>query len=109
MQNLIYEELDIFKKEFKKLNKKYITLIDDFDLFKKTSLKLYHIDWIDNNWFFIIEWVWIDDDKKNFLKVKKFACKSLKWRWVKSWIRIIYCHHIDLNKITFIEIYHKQD
>lgn len=109
MQNLIYEEIELFQKEFKKLNKKFVSLMDDFKVFKITSLQLYHMNWIDNNGFFPIEWLWIDDESKNFLKVKKFACKALKWRWVKSWIRIIYCYHIDLDKITFLEIYHKND
>lgn len=43
------------------------------------------------------------------IKVKKIACKSLKGRGVNSGLRLIYAHFFEEQKITFIELYHKND
>lgn len=43
------------------------------------------------------------------IKVKKIACKALKGRGVNSGLRLIYAHFPDENKITFIELYYKND
>lgn len=43
------------------------------------------------------------------IKVKKIACRSLKGRGVNSGLRLIYAHFPDEKKITFIELYHKND
>ena len=43
------------------------------------------------------------------IKVKKMACKALKGRGVNSGLRLIYAHFPDEQKITFIELYHKND
>ncbi len=43
------------------------------------------------------------------IKVKKIACKSLKGRGVNSGLRLIYGYFPDEQKITFIELYHKND
>jgi hypothetical protein len=41
--------------------------------------------------------------------VKKIACKSLKGKGVNSGLRLIYALFKVEQKITFIEIYHKND
>ena len=43
------------------------------------------------------------------IKVKKIACKSLKGKGVNSGLRLIYALFKVEQKITFIEIYHKND
>jgi len=43
------------------------------------------------------------------IKVKKIACKALKGRGVNSGLRLIYAHFPDEQKITFIELYHKNE
>ena len=43
------------------------------------------------------------------IKVKKIACKSLKEKGVNSRLRLIYALFKVEQKITFIEIYHKND
>ncbi len=43
------------------------------------------------------------------IKVKKIACKALKGRGVNSGLRLIYAHFEAEQKITFIELYHKND
>jgi hypothetical protein len=37
------------------------------------------------------------------------ACKALKGRGVNSGLRLIYAHFPEEQKITFIELYHKND
>jgi hypothetical protein len=41
--------------------------------------------------------------------LKKIACKALKGRGVNSGLRLIYAYFPDEQKITFIELYHKND
>jgi hypothetical protein len=43
------------------------------------------------------------------IKIKKIACKSLKGRGVNSGLRLIYAYFPVEQKITFVELYHKND
>jgi mRNA-degrading endonuclease RelE of RelBE toxin-antitoxin system len=43
------------------------------------------------------------------IKVKKIACRSLKGRGANSGLRLIYAYFKEEQKITFIELYHKND
>jgi hypothetical protein len=43
------------------------------------------------------------------IKVKKIACKALKGRGVNSGLRLVYAHFEKEQRITFIELYHKND
>ncbi|HBX53205.1 MAG: hypothetical protein A2275_05665 [Bacteroidetes bacterium RIFOXYA12_FULL_35_11] len=98
-----FEELAEFKKDLKNLLKKYRTLNDDLDVVKKVLATF-------------------PDERPPFsfrldnlnietciIKVKKIACKSLKGRGVNSGLRLIYAHFIEEKKITFIELYHKNE
>ena len=89
--------------DFKNLLKKYRTLNDDLDVVKKVLATF-------------------PDERPPFsfrldnlnietciIKVKKIACKSLKGRGVNSGLRLIYAHFIEEKKITFIELYHKNE
>lgn len=97
MTNFIYNELDEFKKEFKKLSKKYKSLDSDLEDYKE-FLELYpkgywnKIVQISNLW---------KDISTSIYKVRKFPCESLKDN--KS-IRIIYAYKEDTNSIDLIEI-----
>ncbi|MDR2999691.1 MAG: hypothetical protein LBU89_00380, partial [Fibromonadaceae bacterium] len=42
-------------------------------------------------------------------KVRKFACKALKSKGVRTGLRVIYVFEPQFEKITFIEIYFKAD
>lgn len=100
---MTFEELTEFKKDLKNLLKKYRTLNDDLDVVKR-----------------VLE---VTPDERppfsfridNFgletciIKVKKIACKALKGRGVNSGLRLIYAHFPEEQKITFIELYHKND
>lgn len=98
-----FDELTEFKKDLNNLLKKYRTLNDDLDMVKR-----------------VLEVT--PDERPPFsfridnlrletciIKVKKIACKALKGRGVNSGFRLIYAHFPDEQKITFIELYHKND
>ena len=100
---MTFDELAEFQKDLKGLLKKYRTLNDDMDVVKK-----------------VLEVV--PDERPPFsfridnlgletciIKVKKIACKALKGRGVNSGLRLIYAHFEKEQKITFIELYHKND
>lgn len=100
---MIFDELSEFKKDLKGLLKKYGSLNEDLEIVKKVLDVL-------------------PDERPQFsyridnlgletcvIKVKKIACKSLKGRGVNSGLRLIYAHFVKDQKITFIELYHKND
>jgi hypothetical protein len=98
-----FDELAEFKKDLKNLLKKYRTLHEDLDVVKMV-LELtpeekppfsYRVDNLNL--------------KTCVIKVKKVACKALKGRGVNSGLRLIYAYFPDENKITFVELYHKND
>jgi len=96
-----------FEKDMKKLLKRFKTLEDDLTIFIKTELNLYYKLKIDNGGIFQIPDLQIKNPK--IYKAKKFACRSLKGKGVKSGIRVIYAYFEGKDKIELIEIYYKGD
>ncbi|MBT3169661.1 MAG: hypothetical protein HN952_02950 [Candidatus Cloacimonetes bacterium] len=98
------EYLIEFKKELKKLEKKYPTLSEDLDHFISYGLPKI----IDNK---IIEEMPIISKlgiiNPEIRKVTKFACRSIYGRGAKSGIRIIFAYDREKKVVKFIEIYHK--
>lgn len=98
-----FSELQEFKKDFKKLLKKYRTLNDDFEVVKKVlDIK----PEARAAFSFQIDGLGIETC---VIKVKKIACKALKGKGVNSGLRLIYAHFIESEEIIFIELYHKSD
>jgi mRNA-degrading endonuclease YafQ of YafQ-DinJ toxin-antitoxin module len=100
---MTFDELTEYKKDLKNLLKKYRTLNDDLEVVKRVlevspnerppfSFRIDNLDL-----------------ETCIIKVKKIACKALKGRGVNSGLRLIYAHFPDEKKITFIELYHKND
>jgi hypothetical protein len=102
-----YEESVEFKKDFKRLTKRFISLPDDFLVVKKAVIELRHILNINNLSTFEI--LGFSSQVLSFWKIKKFACKSLKGRGVQSGLRIVYAWHSALFKVVFLEIYFKAE
>ena len=102
---MTFDELTEFKKDKKSLLKKYRTLNDDLDVVKKV-LEIMPDE--RPPFSFRIDSLGIDSC---IIKVKKIACKALKGRGVNSGLRLIYAHlpAEQAGKITFIELYHKND
>lgn len=100
---MTFEELTEFKRDLKKLLKKYRTLNDDlFEvktiLKKKPEARPPFSFRIDNLGL-----------ESCVIKVKKIACRALKGRGVNSGLGLIYAHFQEEDKIIFIELYHKND
>lgn len=117
-----FEELKEFQKDVKKLSKKYRSIHDDINVVKQV-LKILPKErppfsyWISNLGI-----------ETCMIKVKKIACKSLKGKGVNSGLRLVYAHFGEQNlnqekddsitenpteilveRIVFIELYHKSD
>ena len=101
------EQLEKFKKDLKKLLKRFPSLEEDLDSLVKAQLIAYHKLQVDNHGIFAIENLAIPVPK--IFKVKKFACKSLKGKGVHSGIRVTYAYFPAQDRIEFIEIYYKGD
>jgi len=98
---MIIEELDEFKKDIKKLSKKFRTLPDDISIVKKV------LDIRPDErppFSFRIDGLGLETC---IIKVKKIASRSFKGKGVNSGFRMIYAHFEDQEKIVLIEIYHK--
>ncbi|MDD2477136.1 MAG: hypothetical protein PHI32_14665 [Dysgonamonadaceae bacterium] len=98
---MIFVELDEFKKDLKSLLKKYRTLNGDLGVVKK----VFEVKPDERPPFsYPIDNLGIETC---IIKVRKIACKALKGRGVNSGLRLIYAYFPELNKIIFIELYHK--
>jgi mRNA-degrading endonuclease RelE of RelBE toxin-antitoxin system len=108
-----YKETQEFKKDFKRLLKKFRSLDEDLEFVKIATIEPYHIGVLlngvlekkDANAIFPI--LNFCSDELKICKIKKFACKALKGRGVQSGIRIIYAYDVLTNTVDFIEIYFK--
>ncbi|OGY84586.1 MAG: hypothetical protein A3F54_05785 [Candidatus Kerfeldbacteria bacterium RIFCSPHIGHO2_12_FULL_48_17] len=100
-----YGETPEFQKDFKRLLKKFKSLVDDLELAKIAAIEFYHVKKINNLSIFPIQGFCTEEIQ--VCKIKKFACKALKGRGSKSGIRIIYAFHYQSCKVDFIEIYFK--
>ena len=101
-----YDQTTEFSRDLKKLSKKFPSLKTDLETVKKNAIELSHIRKLDNKSVFEISGVG-NTSELQFYKVKKFACKSLKGRGVRSGIRLIYALFPLENKVVFLEIYFK--
>jgi hypothetical protein len=105
MSPIDYKNTSGFEKDLKKLLKKFRTLEEDIEIAKKNAIELYHLKNIDNG--AILPIPNFCTEKLKICKLKKFACKALKGRGVKSGIRIIYAYNHSSGAVDFIEIYFK--
>jgi mRNA-degrading endonuclease RelE of RelBE toxin-antitoxin system len=100
---MIFEELIEFKRDLKKLLKKYRTLKSDLEVVKKV---LEFSPTERPPFSFRIDNLSLDTC---VIKVKKIACMALKGKGVNSGLRLIYAHFEKEDKIIFVEIYHKNE
>jgi len=115
---MIFEELNEFKKDLKRLLKKYRSLNEDLDVVKKILAILPEER---PPFSFRIDNLGIETC---IIKVKKIACKALKGKGVNSGLRLIYAHFEEIEaiekdgliieegspeKIVLVELYHKSN
>jgi len=102
---MIYDSIKEFKSDFKVLKKKFKTLDEDFETLKTAHIELLHIHKIKTDDPVKIE-NFCGVDYESY-KVRKFACKALKNKGVRTGLRVVYVFEPILEKVTFIEIYFK--
>ncbi len=101
-----------FEKDFKKLEKRFRTLKDDFENMKRSLLEVHYLKNTPLPANALVDIKGCCGEKYKSQKVRKFACKSLKNLGNRSGIRIVFVIEFSKNKdfkITFIEIYYKGD
>lgn len=103
MNNIEFDGLNEFKKDLKRLLKKYRTLNEDLAVVK---LDLNDEPGESPPFSFRIDNLGL---KTCVIKVKKIACMALKGKGVNSGLRLIYAYFPNELKITFIELYHKNE
>lgn len=102
--NVLIDDFTVseFKRDLKKLRRKYRHLEEDFERVKKVlRSRPAH-----SNFVVRIENLG-SDVKTPIYKLTKFRSLDLRGKGVKSGFRIIYAYECAENKITLIEIYHK--
>jgi hypothetical protein len=106
MKKIKYERNDKFEKQLKKLIKKYRSLEEDLEIVQKYAIEAFHVVGINNESVLLVPK--FDRKTIQIYKVKKFACKALKGKGVKSGIRVIYAFYPQELKVEFLEIYFKE-
>lgn len=96
-----FEELDEFKRDLKRLLKKYQTLEEDLKVVKRD---LADEPGAQPPFSYRIEGLGIETC---VIKVKKIACKALKGRGVNSGFRLIYAWFEYEPRIVLVELYFK--
>lgn len=98
---MIFEEVEEFSKDIKRLSKKYLTIQDDMEVVKKVL----NVNPDERPPFsYRIDNLGIE---RCIIKVKKIASRSFKGKGVQSGFRLIYAYFEMEEKIIFIELYHK--
>ncbi|MDR0800260.1 MAG: hypothetical protein LBN01_01845 [Endomicrobium sp.] len=107
METIEYFSIPKFEKDFKRLQKRFKTLEEDFENMKKAAIEVYHLR--DVKTFAVLPIEGFCGQDYLSMKVKKMTCKSLKGKGVQSGLRVIYVFKRKENSVTFIEMYYKQD
>ena len=106
MSKIKFERHDRFEKQIKKLIRKYRSLEEDLEIVKKYAIEAFHIENKDNE---AVELVPKFDRKTvQIYKIRKFACKALKGKGVRSGIGVIYAFYPEKFEAEFLEIYFKE-
>jgi len=100
------KHLSEFDRDLKQLKKRFRTIEEDLQTLIDHGLASFHKLNRDNRGIFEISGLGISYPK--IFKVKKFACRSLKGKGVKTGIRLIYAYYEDEDIIELIEIYYHE-
>ena len=98
-----------FKRDFKRLKRKYRSLSDDMVAFQKALLLAHSnrdvgLESIDSN-----PVQGVPGGAENVFIAKKFACRALKGRGARTGIRIVYQIDMQCVKLMYIELFHKKE
>ena len=101
-----FDEIPEFQKDLKQLLKKFRSLRDDLEVLKKV-LSTEGSRHPQPPMSFRIPL--LEFDSPAIIRIKKFACKSLKGKGANTGFRIIYAFHESQQLIQFVELYFKAD
>jgi mRNA-degrading endonuclease RelE of RelBE toxin-antitoxin system len=101
------ERAEEFKRDLKKLLKRYRTLEEDIDTLINASLYAFHKLDIDTGGIFRLQGLGFEEPA--VYKVKKFACRSLKGKGNQTGLRLIYSYLSEADRVVLIELYYKGD
>lgn len=104
---LTYKQHSNFSKWLKQLLKKFRTLEEDIENVQRSAIELLLLRSLDNRSIELIPS--FDWEAVQIYKIRKFSCKSLKWKWVQSGIRIIFAYFPDTQEVEYLEIYYKAE
>jgi mRNA-degrading endonuclease RelE of RelBE toxin-antitoxin system len=96
-----------FKRDLKRLSKRFLSLEEDLQILIESSLVLYHHLHLDNRGIEAISG--IQRGRPVIYKVIKFACRSLPGRGAKSGLRLIYAYWEEKDRVDLIQLYFKSD
>lgn len=94
-----------FERDLKKLAKRYRTLEADLETFVDTQLFALHKLKLDNKGVYEIDD--LGSLTAKVYKARKFACRTLKGKGVRTGIRVIYAYLEAEDRIELVEIYVK--
>jgi len=98
-----FGEIPEFARDLKKIHKKFRSIYDDLEAFKKALASE-----LPNHLSGTVQISDLGRDVKDpIYKVRHFRCKALKGKGSRSGIRVIYAYQQDKDKVMLIEIYHK--
>jgi hypothetical protein len=100
---MIFDELVEFGRDKKRLAKRYRSIDDDLRIVRQV-LTVFPNE--RPPFSFQIGNLGIDTC---VIKVKKIACRSIPGKGVNTGFRLVYAHFKEDCRITFIELYHKND
>src|SRR3989344_4125296 len=105
MPTITYKQTREFEQDLKRLIKKFPSLMEDIKIAKSFTIELFHLQKLNKQAIFLIPSFCTEE--LQICKLKKFACKALKGRGVRSGIRIIYAYDVLTKTVDFIEMYFK--
>jgi len=106
---LEFFEHNAFKRDVKRLLKKYRTLKDDLSVFRQVLCLAHETGEHRPEDLGMLPLAGLSIPVKDVYIAKKFACRALKGSGARSGIRVVYRFNRDLRRIEFIEIFHKND
>lgn len=98
-----FQETDEYRKDLKKLTKRFKTLPEDIETLKKV-LAVAPDERLPIS--YRVSGLGIPDV---IIKVKRIACRALKNKGSNTGLRLIYCYKMESEEIIFIELYFKGD
>lgn len=100
-----YHQTEEFKKDLKRLSKRFRTIVADLEVAKQYSIEIYHLGLSNISYIKKITTKVFNDKEVSIYKLRRFACKSVGHATDK--IRLIYAYSDYL--VTLLEIYFKGD